>query len=149
RGPVGRAARSGPAGRIGGVGPSAVAVTSSRGRGRGHDAVYAEGTSPHCETRSFPSSAILGKGPGVISCETQCSAWSADRPRASFSGKAPDGTWWQLRYPWAHLVARPIIQPRYSKDDQACLVERLLEEVAVVVEWEVVVLGIAGGPMAP
>ena len=61
--------------------------------------------------RTFPTSSIFGKVAGVMLRKTLGFTSSADRPRASFSGKSPVGTWWQLRYPWAvshSVLAHPL-----------------------------------------
>jgi hypothetical protein len=43
------------------------------------------------EPRTFPASAIFGKVPGLMPRETRGFTTSAERPRAPFSGKFPDG----------------------------------------------------------
>src|SRR5262249_2412133 len=67
--------------------------------------IWSEDTACCQESRTFPSLTIFGKVPGCEASKNRDFALSSMRHRASFSGKSsrsrPDGTWWQLRYPWA------------------------------------------------
>jgi hypothetical protein len=67
--------------------------------------IWSEDTACCQESRTFPSLTIFGKVPGCEASKNGDFALSSMRHRASFSGKSsrsrPDGTWWQLRYPWA------------------------------------------------